>query len=231
MIPPNGCFTDTQRSRAGRGQNCTSLLARIAGYRWPAELDATIRLSSLARERIASLASLPRADDDGLLPLHANGVNLSLADRLRTVLAAAYDAPLSPAHEHSLVRAADTKLDKRDARDPSNRERWLVDRAFRQHCLLFNQRPFLWHVWDGMKDGFSAFLHYHRLDRAALDKLTYTLLGDWIRNARAEGNIARLDRAEQLQQMLKKVIDGDTPYDIFPSLEIAHAPQPIRVGA
>jgi hypothetical protein len=66
-----------------------------------------------------------------------------------------------------------------------------------------------------MKDGFSAFFHYHRMDRAALDKLTYTLLGDWIRNARDEGNTARLERAERLQQTLAKIIEGDKPFDIF----------------
>jgi hypothetical protein len=32
-------------------------------------------------------------------------------------------------------------------------------------------------MWDGQRDGFTAFLHYHRLDRAALEKLTFSLLG------------------------------------------------------
>ena len=77
-----------------------------------------------------------------------------------------------------------------------------------------------------MKDGFSAFLHYHRLDRAALDKLTYTLLGDWIRTAKAEGNTARQERAEQLQQRLAKIIEGEPPYDIFVRWKLL-AQQPI----
>ncbi len=64
-------------------------------------------------------------------------------------------------------------------------------------------------------DGFSAFLHYHRLDSAALDKLTYTILGDWIRTAKAEGNTARLERAERLEQTLVKIIEGEDPFDIF----------------
>lgn len=66
-----------------------------------------------------------------------------------------------------------------------------------------------------MNAGFSAFLNYHRLDRAVLEKLTYTLLGDWIRTAKAEGNTARLERAEQLQQKFAKIIEGESPYDIF----------------
>ncbi len=66
-----------------------------------------------------------------------------------------------------------------------------------------------------MPNGFSAFLHYHGLDHAALNTLTYTLLGDWIRTAKAEGNTARQERAEQLQQKLAKIIEGESPYDIF----------------
>ena len=133
---------------------------------------------------------------------------------MRDLLAAAYGEPLSPAREQALIRAADARLDKKEARDITL-EGWLADRAFRQHCILFNQRPFLWQVWDGMKDGFSAFLYYHRLNRAALDKLTYTLLGDWIRTAKGEGQTARLERAQQLQQALAKIIEGGEPFDIF----------------
>ena len=66
-----------------------------------------------------------------------------------------------------------------------------------------------------MQGGFSAFLHYHCLDNAALNTLTYTLLGDWIRTAKAEGNTARQERAEQLQQKLARIIEGEAPYDIF----------------
>jgi hypothetical protein len=173
-----------------------------------------MRLSNLARERIALASTLPTADVDGLLPLHTQGSNNPLADVLRHMLAAAFGAALSPAREQALVRAADAKLDKKEARD-ATLETWLRDRAFRQHCVLFQQRPFLWQIWDGMNDGFSAFLHYHRLDSAALGTLTYTLLGDWIRAAKAEGQTARQERAEQLQQKLAKIIEGEAPHDIF----------------
>ena len=189
-------------------------LARLGGYRWPAETDSEMRLSDVARERIAQAAALPAADEDGQLPLHARGAKLSLADGLRAMLAASFGTPLTPAQEQALVRAADTKLGKKEARDASL-EIWLRDRAFRQHCVLFHQRPFLWQVWDGMQDGFSAFLHCHRLDNAALNTLTYTLLGDWIRTAKAEGNTARQERAEQLQQKLAKIIEGESPDDVF----------------
>ncbi|MFZ6761721.1 BREX-1 system adenine-specific DNA-methyltransferase PglX [Pseudoroseomonas sp. WGS1072] len=189
-------------------------LAHIAGFRWPAQTDSSLRLSLLAKKRAALAASLPAADADGLLTIHANGTDRSLADRLRALLSAAYGASLTPAREAELVRAADAKLDRKEARDVSL-EGWLRDRAFRQHCLLFQNRPFLWHVWDGLKDGFSALLHCHRLDHAAMEKLTYTLLGDWIARAKAEGNTARDERARQLQQNLVAIIEGEPPFDIF----------------
>jgi hypothetical protein len=142
-------------------------LARLAGHRWPAESDADVRLSNLARERLALAAELPGADLDGLLTLHAAGGERPLADRLRTLLAAAYGSPITPNQEKELVRAADRKIDKKEARDVSL-EGWLRDRAFRQHCLLFEHRPFLWQIWDGLRDGFSAFAYYHRLSHAVL---------------------------------------------------------------
>ena len=189
-------------------------LARVAGYRWPAETDASMRLAERVKQRAACASALPSADPDGLLPLHATGTNRSLADRIRALLNAAYDAHITPAREVELVRAADKMLDKKEARE-ATLEDWLRDRAFRQHCVLFHQRPFLWHVWDGGKGGFSVFLYYHRLTRAALEKLTYTLLGDWTVRMKAEGRTAEEGWALQLRQRLMAVLDGEKPNDIF----------------
>ena len=58
---------------------------------------------------------------------------------------------------------------------------WLRDGFFEQHCKLFHQRPFIWHIWDGRRDGFSILVNYHKLDAANLNKLIYTYLGEWIR--------------------------------------------------
>ena len=41
-------------------------LARLAGYRWPAETDTEMRLSAEARARIAEAATPPETDADGL---------------------------------------------------------------------------------------------------------------------------------------------------------------------
>ena len=77
---------------------------------------------------------------------------------------------------------------------------------------LFQDRPFLWHVWDGRVDGFSAFVHYHRLDCRGLEKLNYTLINDWIVRADDSG---KADSARALQARLARIVEGEIPYDIF----------------
>jgi len=100
-------------------------------------------------------------------------------------------------------------------------EEWLRDEFFEQHFDLFHNRPFIWHVWDGRKDGFHALVNYHKLDHAAIQKLTYSYLGDWIRqqddDAKADkpGGADRLGAARDLQAELAKILEGESPYDIF----------------
>ena len=189
-------------------------LARLCGYRWPAETGSDMRLSDEARTWISESAKLPPGDNDGLLGIPPVAGEKSLADRLRDYLAAAFGSDWSDTLERRLVAEADAVLDKKVARDGSL-EAWVHDRAFRQHCVLFGQRPFLWHISDGLKDGFSVFVHYHRFDQANLRKLTYTLLGDWLARAKAENNALRHEKGRELQQILEKVLEGEKPYDIF----------------
>ena len=138
----------------------------------------------------------------------------SLADRLRAYLAVTFGTDWSDDMERRLVAEADEVLDKKTARDGSL-EAWVRDRAFRRHCALFGQRPFLWHISDGLKDGFSVFVHYHRFDQANLRKPNHTLLGDWLARAKAENNALCYEKGCGLQQMLAKVLEGEKPYDIF----------------
>ena len=69
-------------------------------------------------------------------------------------------------------------------------------------------------------ESFSDCL-YHKLDRRQLEKLTYTYLGDRIKRqedslARDEGGAeARLMAARELQNKLKLILEGESPYDIF----------------
>ena len=210
--------------RATKGTALHVALSRISGFRWPGETDRKMRLSEEAHAWIARAAELPSSDNDGLMGVPPVAGEKSLADRLRAYLAAAFSAEWSDALERRLVIEADELLDKKAARDGSL-EAWVRDRAFRQHCALFGQRPFLWHISDGLKDGFSVFVHYHRLDQANLRKLTYTLLGDWLARAKAENNALRYEKGRELQQMLEKVLEGEKPYDIFVRWKsLAHQP-------
>lgn len=189
-------------------------LARLSGYRWPAEFGTDLRLSDEARGWITRTAELPAGDNDGLLCVPTVAGEKPLADRLRAYLGAVFGADWSDNLESRLVAEADKVLDKRAARDGSL-EAWVRDRAFRQHCTLFGQRPFLWHISDGLRGGFSAFVHYHRFDQANLRKLTYTLLGDWLARAKAEEDALRYEKGRELQQNLERILEGEKPYDIF----------------
>ncbi len=212
-------------TKAETGTTLHVALARLAGYRWPAETDSEMRLSAEAQEWIAKAATLPPADADGILCLPAVAGERPLAERLRGYLAVAFGGEWSDTVERRLVAEADERFNNKPTRDTSL-EAWLRDRAFRQHCALFHQRPFLWHIWDGLKDGFSAFVHYHRFDTATLRKLTYTVLGDWIARAKAEKNELRVEKARELQQMLERILEGEDPYDIFVRWKPLHA-QPL----
>src|SRR6185436_1575650 len=98
-------------------------------------------------------------------------------ERLRALLAAAYGNIWSPMVQHRLLEAVGFGGQDLGA--------WLRDGFFAQHSALFHNRPFIWHVWDGRKDGFAALVNYHTLDAARLDKLIYTALGSWIETQRA----------------------------------------------
>ena len=106
----------------------------------------------------------------------------------------------------------------------------------RQHHQLFHKRPFIWHITDHHKGGFSALVNYHKLDRAGLERLTYTYLGWWIsaqeaavRNGEA-GADDRLAAAVVLQDKLKLILEGEPPFDIFVRWKTL-AEQPIGVGS
>lgn len=209
-------------------------VARLLGYRWPAELDAEMELADEAREWVARCNDLlPYADKDGIVCLWPVRGEASAADRLRRLLASAYGDQWSPAKERQLLQAAAD-----NGRPASTLEEWLRDRFFEEHCKLFHHRPFIWHIWDGRPDGFHALVNYHRLvgpegeGRRTLEALTYTYLGDWIERQRAEqregreGAEGRLAAALDLQVQLQQILQGEPPYDIFVRWKPLHQ-QPI----
>lgn len=189
-------------------------VARLLGYRWPAELDPAMELAAEQRawvERCAALA--PHADANGIVCIPAVGGEAAAADRLLNLLAAAYGPAWSAATLPALLAAAGAPGQTLD--------RWLRDSFFAQHNALFQQRPFLWHIWDGQRDGFAALVNYHKLNRRTLETLIYGTLGDWITRqkqqiaAKVDGAQERLAAAETLQARLKLILDGEAPYDIF----------------
>jgi len=189
--------------------------ARLLGYRWPAELDQALRLSSRARElaqRCDELLNL--GDADGIVCIPPMLGEQPAAARLLQLLA----------HSFGVEWKAMTLPALLDQEECSGRtlDDWLRDGFFESHCRLFHQRPFIWHVWDGRRrDGFAALVNYHKLDRKLLERLTYTVLGDWITHQRQgvrTGELGAEDRlaaAEMLQKKLTLILEGEPPHDIF----------------
>jgi hypothetical protein len=192
-------------------------VARLLGYRWPAESDAAMELSSEARAWIARCKDLGSlVDDDGILCLPAVRGEAAAVDRLRAMLVKAFGADWTAASEAKLLKDAGC--------DGLPLSQWLRDKFFEQHVARFQKRPFIWHVWDGHKDGFSALLNYHTLTRAKLQTLIHTYLGDWITQqrrtvdaggAQAGEATLKLAKAEALKVQLEAIAQGEKPYDIF----------------
>lgn len=187
-------------------------VARLLGYRWPAELDAEMELAAEQREWVKRCQTLDAfADDDGIVCLPAVRGEKAADQRLEALLQAAYgDAWTTPLKNRLLETVGSKSLSL-----------WLRDKFFEQHCKLFQHRPFIWHIWDGLNDGFSALVNYHKLEKAGLERLIYTYLGDWIRTQQAgmvngeDGAQERLAAAEALKGELEAILEGEAPYDIF----------------
>lgn len=193
-------------------------LARLAGYRWPAETDTTMRLSSEARAHVAEAATLPPADADGLVPLNPLLGERSLGDRLRAWCAAAWGTAWTNDTEATLITAACERAKDKPPRNLTL-DAWLRTHAARQHAKLFHDRPLLWWITDGRADGFMAVVHYHRLTRDALSRLAFHVLGDHLARL---GDDSRAEAARVLQKKLEQIIEGEAPYDIFVRWKAPH---------
>ncbi len=189
-------------------------VARLLGYRWPAELDADMELAGEQRDwakRCEVLDSF--ADEDGIVCIPPVRGESSASERLLNLLAAAYGDTWSNDTLAQLLTSAEHA--------GKTLETWLREKFFTQHCKLFQHRPFIWHIWDGLRDGFAALVNYHKLDYKALEALIYTYLGDWILRQRqdiasgVDGAQERLAAAEALKKKLELILQGEAPYDIF----------------
>lgn len=173
-------------------------VARLLGYCWPDQSEDLID---------------ELADADGIVCLPSVLGERTAAERLQELLAKAFGGTWSTGRAAAMLTATGSK--KADLGS------WLRDEFFKEHCQLFKSRPFVWHVWDGRKDGFNALVNYHQLDRPRLERLTYSYLGDWIERQAAGaredvvGAAERLSAARELQSRIAQILAGEPPYDIY----------------
>jgi hypothetical protein len=193
----------------GSDQPLQVAVARLLNYQWPRQTGSSFAdCPALEPDGLEKLA-----DDDGIVCLSATKGEVPAAERLRELLARAWGDDWNAAVLEDLLTQAGYAGETLD--------NWLRNAFFEQHCAFFHHRPFIWHVWDGHKSGFSALVNYHQLTHANLEKLTYAYLGDWIRRQQAAvdagdaGSDARLQVAKQLQSRLKLILEGEPPYDLF----------------
>ena len=184
-------------------------VARLLGYLWPRQTGSSFPdCPALGPDGLETLA-----DEDGIVPISPAKGEGPAAERLRELLARAFGADWNATRLEELLAQAGYA--------GASLEDWLRNGFFEQHCKLFHNRPFIWHLWDGHKSGFSVLVNYHKLTQANLEKLTYSYLGDWIRRQQAAveageaGSDAKLQAAKQLQATLKLILEGEPPYDLF----------------
>ena len=201
-------------------------VARLTGFLWPRQSGSSFMDAPALTPDGMEL----HADADGIVCLTAIKGEPPAEQRLNALLADAFGANWSAAKLTRLLTEAGYAGKSLDD--------WLRDGFFAQHCELFHHRPFIWHIWDGRRDGFHAVVNYHRLaapndeGRRTLEKLIYSYLGDWIDHQRTdqkagvEGADARLAHSEHLRTELIKILDGEPPYDIFVRWKPLHE-QPI----
>jgi len=189
-------------------------VARLLGYTWPPESDGKMELSDEARAWVQKSKALTTlADDIGIVCIPSVKGERPAEERLLAMLAKAWGPEWSSSIQAKLLADADA--------NGRSLEFWLRNLFFAQHCKRFHDRPFIWHVWDGQKDGFAALVNYHKLTKAKLESLTYSYLGDWItqqerkKAAKVDGADILLDAALALQAKLKLILAGEAPCDIF----------------
>jgi len=196
-------------------------VARLVDCQWPRQSGSSFPdCPALACDGLEALA-----DDDGIVCLSPTRGEAAAADRLRGLLATAFGDKWSNSKERELLLETAVANDARKA--AADLGDWLRQNFFAEHCKLFQSRPFIWQIWDGNPHGFNALVNYHKLaapngqGRKTLELLTYTYLGDWIDRQKLDqaegvnGADDRLAAALDLQGQLKKILDGEPPYDLF----------------
>lgn len=206
-------FKNTIVSKSRQDESVLQVsVARLLGYQWPAELDPEMELAPEMREVMKKNADfVGLIDEDGIVCIPAVRGEYTAAKRLEVILHKAYGSEWTSSVESNLLTSVKAK----------DLESWLRDKFFEQHAKMFQHRPFIWQIWDGKKDGFSALVNYHKFDYKGLERLIYTYLDDWIsiqKRDLAEGKDGAdilLNAAEDLKTQLVAILDGEKGLDIF----------------
>jgi hypothetical protein len=189
-------------------------ISRLLGYKWPAEFNAEMELAYEARQLIEEIKKYDHlSDNDGIICIPSVNKEETATNRLRDYLKEVFGEKWSNNTIQQLL--------EKEESISSNLESWLRNEFFIKHCKVFQNRPFIWHIWDGRNDGFSALVNYHKLNKENLTKLIYTYLGDWIRMCETKkktgesGAEGLLSAAQKLKEKLEWILEGEAPYDIF----------------
>ncbi|MDQ3000080.1 MAG: N-6 DNA methylase, partial [Fibrobacterota bacterium] len=223
-IPPRESSDPTQWLFGGIASRSShvlhTLIPRLLGFRWPAESfpkKVGIVISDANQDQLNRLDS--HIDTDGIVPFDSLKGEPGIVDRVRNMLQVYFGGSWISNDEVELLNAMNAKSE--------NLEAWLRDEFFEQHCKLFKHHPFIWHIWDGRRDGFHALVNYHKLaapegqGRRTLESVIYGYLGDWItRQQQAvkggeDGAEARLIAAQNLKKRLEQILQGNPPFDLF----------------
>ena len=189
-------------------------VTRLLGYQWPAELDPDMELADEQRDWVTKAQKLNKfADEDGIVCIPSVRREVGAADRLLKLLVASYGESWSNQVLSDLLKSSGAQ--------GRTLETYLREYFFTQHCKLFKHRPFIWQIWDGLSDGFSVLVNYHKLDHKLLETLIYDYLGDWISRQQrdkdhlVDGSEEKLAAAKLLKQRLELILEGEQPYDVF----------------
>ena len=122
-------------------------------------LTAGMELDVAARDCVTRCDHLLKhADDDGIVPINPMRGEPPAEERLVALLRDAFTeagADFNQSCVTRLIAATGSKA--------GTLTEWLLNDFFEQHCKLFHHRPFVWHLWDGRKDGFNVLVLCHRL--------------------------------------------------------------------
>jgi hypothetical protein len=189
-------------------------IARFLGFRWPLEYDKSIGTIEETQALIDEVKLYDYlTDNDGIICIPSVNAEDTAATRIRDYLKKIIGKKWNNNSTQELLKKEEAKTNILD--------RWLRNELFEMHCKTFFNRPFVWQIWDGNNDGFSALVNYHKLSKENLSKLIYTYLGDWIRMCELKkknhesGAEGLLGAALKLKEKLELILEGEAPYDIF----------------